>query len=156
MEKETIIEKLRTFYKICIIPAIIFFFAALLYHKKINFQKYQIPKIDIILILLSLFFALILPILYRIYNFFSVNYKGAMNERRFINFEKMLIIISQISIYVMIVGNYLTDTKIVMLILSVVAFYSLYYYYPTSKKLNLDSRIFMPKPRGKRRKNETN
>ncbi len=146
MEK-TITEKLRNFYKLCIIPAVLFFFITLIFQDKFKINTITFPKINLVFILLSLFFALVLPIIYRIINFYDVNFKGAMSEKRFIFFEKMLIIISQISIYIMIIGNYVIESKIVMIVLSVVAFYSLYYYYPTSKKINLDSRIFMPKSR---------
>ena len=151
MEK-TITEKLRNFYKLCIIPAVLFFFITLIFQDKFKINTITFPKINLVFILSSLFFALVLPIIYRIINFYDVNFKGAMSEKRFISFEKMLIIISQISIYIMIIGNYVIESKIVMIVLSVVAFYSLYYYYPTSKKINLDSRIFMPKSRKSRGK----
>ncbi len=138
-----IYEKLKRFYKISIIPAIIFFIFTQFYPLKI-LSKIKLPDyINLLFILISIAFALIFPILFRIIIFFHVNSKGAMSEGRFIIFEKVLILISQISIYIMIIAHYFLESQFVMIVLSVIAFYSLFYYYPTEKKINFDRRIFM-------------
>ena len=138
-----IYEKLKRFYKISIMPAIIFFIFTQFYPLKI-LSKIKLPNyINLLFVLISIAFALIFPILFRIINFFHVNSKGAMSEGRFIIFEKVLILISQISIYIMIIAHYFLESQFVMIVLSVIAFYSLFYYYPTEKKINFDRRIFM-------------
>ncbi len=143
--KKSIYEKLKKFYKISILPAIIFFvyvqFADLNLKNFIKDSKY----INFIFVGCSILFALVLPIIIRIANFFKVNDKGAMTEKRFVNFERILIIISQLSIYILIIGQQVLDSRIIMIILSVIAFYALFYYYPTERKINMDMRIFMLK-----------
>ena len=122
--KKEIYLNLKRFYKISIVPIVIFFILLQIFGKNID-----IPKVsNAFLILLSIGFALIFPVIYRIITFYYVKSKGALSGEKFLVFEKILILIPQISIYILIVAQVFIESQIVMLILSVVAFYSLFYY----------------------------
>ena len=101
--------------------------------------------ISITLLLFAALFSVILPLWFKL--MFVKRVKGLKNvdRRSFIKFEKVFVLISSFSIYVVVVAYIFQTPQWLMLIIALFSLYSLYFYFPSEKRIKMESKIFRVK-----------
>jgi len=136
---------LKKFYFVFVLP---FFFLMILLFiiQKLGVQIviYESSKmISFVFLILSVLFAFVVPLWYRLTFLKSWQDKEIeLNRREFLNFEKNYMILPLITPYIIIVSYVFGVSKIPMGVIAIIGIYSVYYYYPSKRRYNLEKRIF--------------
>lgn len=100
-----------------------------------------------ILMFVALLFAFVIPLWYRLtfINKWKKLSEDKKSEEKIFLFEKNFLIISLMTPYVMILSYLVGVDNIPMIIIILLSLYSVYYYYPSVRRINLEKRIFKEK-----------
>lgn len=103
---------------------------------------------SIIIFVLSAAFSIALPIFFRTNFVNKIKNLKEVPYKEFINFEKKIIIIALISPYFIPIAILFNIPSFYFTAIVLFAFYSLYYYYPSDKKIKFEKRLFRIKKEG--------
>jgi hypothetical protein len=140
-------ELKRTYFTF-LLPALIgfiFFYGAKAYNfiriGPIDYTEILAPSIFI----LSIVLAIALPMFYR--TIFAHNKRGEKNvsEADFIKFEKRLVYITMVTPYLALAAYVLELSRLYTTGAILMGLYAIYYFFPSTKRLALDRRIFRVK-----------
>ncbi|MEA2065824.1 MAG: hypothetical protein U9O65_01785 [Thermotogota bacterium] len=97
-----------------------------------------------ILMFVALLFAFVIPFWYRLT--FINKWKKLVEDKKYEEkaflFEKNFLIMPLLTPYIMILSFIVGVDRIPMIIIILLSLYSVYYYYPSVRRINLEKRIF--------------
>jgi len=138
-------QKLRKTYLILLLPAvsgIIIIFLAKTYNYlplgQLEFLGVTAPFIFI----LSVIFAVALPIFYRTLFAHRVRHLKNISENNLIKFELNLLYIALVTPYLTLIAFLLELPRFYLAGSVLMALYAVYYYYPSQKRIRFEKRIF--------------
>lgn len=139
-------KKLVNLYLKIVIPALIL--VVLLYvlsELGMNLQIIDGGRItSFVFIFIVLMFAFVIPLWYRItfINKWKELSEDKKDDRKIIKFEKKYMSISLLAPYATILSYLMGVDTIPKIIIIILSFYSVYYYYPSVRRINLEKAIF--------------
>ena len=135
---------LKKFYLTLLFAALIFYvilfatFNIILHWKPLYVSR----KMVIFILIFSTITSLVFPIWFRIIKFNRLRKNVVMNKNEFLKFEKILIVIPQISVWIYFIADIFAISKMPRLYLMILGLYSVFYYFPSEKRIKLEKRIF--------------
>ncbi len=138
-------QTLKKHYLSILLPGIIIFAISYLIYNTggILSENTSTPRIiSSIHVFLSAIFTFLAPMWLKITAVNKLNKSKKIEISEFIRFEKLFISISLISVYIFISAYLFKLSKIPMSVVIIFCLYSIYYYYPSNKRVNLEKRIF--------------
>ena len=142
------IDKLKKTYFILLIPAIVGFLCIYL-SKKFNFIHLGKPQFISILapsvFVLSVIFGIAAPIFFRSLFAHKMSNEKSTTESKLIKFEQSLIRIALVTPYLGLVAYFFEFPKFYFSATFIMALYSVYYFYPSQKRIAFEKRIFRVK-----------
>jgi hypothetical protein len=99
----------------------------------------------VFLIFLAASFSILLPLWLRIFFIRKVQGQREVSVEQFIQFEKTFILIAELSLYVVLIAYLLKVPKTQMLFIALFGFYAAYYYFPSSKRIHHEKKLFRVK-----------
>ena len=142
------VRELKKTYFTLLVPAVIGFFAIYL-ARKTNFTAFgQINFLGVIATLtfiLSVIFAIGLPIFYRSLFAHKMRDRSSVSQNEFVHFERSLIFISLITPYLTLIGFLLEFPRFFLAGTVIMALYAVYYFYPSERRIQFEKRIFRVK-----------
>lgn len=145
MDPVKISKAFKIIYFRQLIPAVIL--VGILYPLKYYFKLFQTMyvagnSISNIIIIVAVVIGLALPIFYRSYFVYKVRDQKQINTEAFIRFEKKLLILSLVTPYFLALSLALNLKETANLVITMLALYTAYYYYPSEKKMAFEMKIF--------------
>jgi hypothetical protein len=142
------IDKLRRTYLTLMVPAIVGF-AAYFMAKAYDLVDFGPTKfqgiIAPLLFVLSVVFAIGLPILFRTLFANSVRQKKSVSEADLLKFERSFLYIALVTPYIALAGYMLELSRFHLGGTVIMALYAAYYYFPSQKRIQFERRIFRVK-----------
>ena len=142
------IDKLKRTYFTLLVPAIVGF-AAYFIAKTYNLVEFGPTKFQGILapllFILSVVFAIALPIFFRTLFAHNVRKKKSVSEDDLLRFERTFLYIALVTPYIALVGYMLELPRFHLGGTVIMALYALYYYYPSQRRVQFERRIFRVK-----------
>ncbi len=140
--------KLKRIYFNLLIPAIAGFICVFFSREfnLLNLYPNDVPDIlSPALFILSVFFAVALPILYRTLFANRIRHQTSTPETDWLKFEKNLIRIALVTPYLTVFAYFLQIPKFHLSGTTLAALYAAYYFYPSKKRIAFEKRIFRVK-----------
>jgi len=142
------IDKLRRAYFTLLVPAIVGF-AAYFIGKTYDLVEFGPNKfqgmIAPLLFILSVVFAIALPIFFRTLFAHNVRQKKSVSEVDLLKFERTFLYIALVTPYIALAGYMLELPRFHLGGTVIMALYALYYYYPSKRRVQFERRIFRVK-----------
>jgi hypothetical protein len=142
------IDKLKRTYFTLLVPAIVGF-AAYFIAKTYDLVAFGPTKFQGILapllFILSVVFAIALPIFCRVLFANSVRQKKGVSEADLLKFERIFLYIALVTPYIALAGYMLELPRFHLGGTVIMALYAVYYYYPSQKRIQFERRIFRVK-----------
>ena len=142
------IDKLKRTYFSLLIPAIVGFICIYLL-KEFNFIHLGKPQFISILapsvFILSVIFAIAAPIFFRSLFAHKMSNEKSTTESKLIKFEQDLIRIALVAPYLGLVAYFFEFPKFYFSATFIMALYSVYYFYPSQKRIAFEKWIFKVK-----------
>ncbi|MBW2004600.1 MAG: hypothetical protein JRI72_08290 [Deltaproteobacteria bacterium] len=139
------VDELRRTYIVLLIPAIvgfIFLFVAKTFHLihigPFKFQEFLGP----LLFILSVIFAIALPILFRTLFAHKVQHQKSVSEPDLLRFERIFLYIALLTPYVTFIAYFFELPRFYCAGTVLMALYAVYYYYPSERRIKFEKRIF--------------
>ena len=137
----------RTYFSL-LLPAVVgFVFVFVLRHFRI--VRWDIPQfpsaIPPIIFIVSVCFAVALPIFYRTLFANKMRHQTRTSEREWLKFERNLLYIAMITPYLGLIAQILQLPRFHLAATIVMALYAVYYYYPSMRRIEFDRRVFRVK-----------
>ncbi len=145
MNAKVISKQLKKTYFIQLTPAIVLI--GLLYFLGSQF-KWQgaLPGqgnlINYILIALAAVIGIAFPVFFRSFFVYKIRDKKEISEEIFIRFEKILVTFSLITPYILALSLVYDMNNRANIIITILALYSAYYYYPSVRKMKFEMKVF--------------
>ena len=98
--------------------------------------------VTITMMIAEAFFAVVLPLWYRILFVNKMKGEEYTDEHRFMRFEKHFLTIASISAYILIAGYLLALPRIPLSVMVLFVLYALYFYFPSEKRIRIEQKIF--------------
>ena len=139
---------LKRIYFTLLLPAVAGFIAvfALQHFHLIDWNIPDIPHvISPFAFIISVCFALALPILYRTVFANKMRHHTHTAEKDWLKFERNLLYIAMTTPYVSLIAQVLKLPRFQLGGILIMALYAVYYYYPSRKRLDYERRIFRVK-----------
>jgi apolipoprotein N-acyltransferase len=142
------VEDLKRTYFILLVPAVIGFIV-LFFSLKLNWihlKLYPVPKmLALTLFILSVVFAVALPIFYRTLFANKIRHQTETSEAEWLKFEQNSIRIALVTPYLTLTAHFLDLPKFYLSGTILMALYAIYYFYPSKKRIAFERRIFRVK-----------
>jgi hypothetical protein len=141
-------EDLKRTYFILLVPAVLGFIVLFLSLKLnwIDLKLYQVPKIlALTLFVLSVVFAVALPIFYRTLFANKIRHHTEISEAEWLKFERNSIRIALVTPYLTLAAHLLELPRFHLSGTILMALYAVYYFYPSKKRIAFERRIFRVK-----------
>jgi hypothetical protein len=138
-------KKLRKTYFIILLPAVVGLIAGYLAksHGFLTVGQFQFRGIiALIVFILSVIFAVALPIFYRALFAHSVRHLKNLSEKKLIKFELNLLYFSLVTPYLALIAFLLELPRFHLAGTVLMTLYAVYYYYPSRKRIRFEKRIF--------------
>ena len=142
------VYELRRTYIVLLIPSIvgfIFLFVGKTFHLihigPFKFQEFLGP----LLFILSVIFAIALPILFRTLFAHKVQHQKSVSEPDLLKFERIFLYIALLTPYVPLIAYFFELPRFYCAGTVLMALYAVYYYYPSKKRIRFERRIFRVK-----------
>ncbi len=138
-------QKLRKTYLILLLPAvsgIIIIFLAKTYNYLALGQVEFLGVMAPLIFILSVIFAIALPIFYRTLFAHRVRHLKNLSENNLIKFELNLLYIALVTPYLTLIAFFLELPRFYLAGSVFMALYAVYYYYPSHKRIQFEKRIF--------------
>ena len=136
---------LKRTYFILLLPAVVGFVCVfVLQHFRIvswDIQQYS-SAISPIIFIISVSFAVALPILYRSVFANKMRQRTSTGEAEWLKFERNLLYIAMLTPYVGLIAQLLQLPRFHLAGTIIMALYAAYYYYPSKKRIEFDRRVF--------------
>ncbi len=147
MNKNEIKKILLNYYLAMLLPAVLLILILyLLKYLSVNFNYIYASKLTSILILtLSALFSLGLPIFYRSLFVNKVKNLKSVSSPDFIAYEKATIMIALVTPYLLVISLIFNLREIYISFITLFSLYSVYYYYPSDKKIKFETKLFRVK-----------
>ncbi len=139
---------LKRIYFILLLPAVAGFILvfALQYFHLVSFNTPQIPPvISSIIFILSVCFAVALPIFYRTVFANKRRHLTKTAEEDWLKFEHNLLYIAMVTPYIALIAQILQLSRFHLAGTIIMALYAVYYYYPSQRRIEYERRIFRVK-----------
>ncbi len=140
--------QLKQTYFYLLIPAVIGFIFVFICRRFNLLYMNALDVSDILsqaIFILSIVFAVALPILYRTLFANRIHRQTLTSERDWLKFEKNLIRIALVTPYLTVLAYFLQIPKFYLSGTTLAALYAIYYFYPTKKRIAFEKRIFRVK-----------
>jgi len=138
-------DALRRTYFVLLIPAILGFIGIsgakalnLIHIDQITFMELLAP----LLLVLSVIFALGLPVFFRAFFAHRVREQKSVSEADLLRFERTFLYIALGTPYLALIGYLLEFPRFHLAGSVLMALYAVYYYYPSERRINFEKRIF--------------
>ena len=141
-------EDLKRTYFILLVPAVIGFVVLFLGLKLnwIHLTRYPVPKnLALTLFILSVVFAVALPIFYRTLFANKIRHQTETSEAEWFKFERNSIRIALVTPYLTLAAHFLELPRFHLSGIILMALYAVYYFYPSKKRIAFERRIFRVK-----------
>jgi len=141
-------EDLKRTYFMLLVPAILGFIVLFfsLWLNWIHLKLYPVPKmLALTLFILSVVFAVALPIFYRTLFANKIRHQTETSEAEWLKFEKNSIRIALVTPYLTLTAHFLNLPKFYLSGTILMALYAIYYFYPSKKRIAFERRIFRVK-----------
>ena len=138
-------QKLRKTYLILLLPAvsgIIIIFLAKTYNYRALGQVEFLGVVAPLIFILSVIFAIALPIFYRTLFVHRVRHLKNLSKNNLIKFELNLLYIALVTPYLTLIAFLLELPRFYLAGSVLMALYAVYYYYPSHKRIQFEKRIF--------------
>jgi hypothetical protein len=138
-------QKLRKTYLILLLPAvsgIIIIFLAKTYNYLALGQVEFLGVMAPLIFILSVIFAIALPIFYRTLFAHRVRHLKNLSENNLIKFELNLLYFALVTPYLTLIAFLLELPRFYLAGSVLMALYAVYYYYPSHKRIQFEKRIF--------------
>jgi hypothetical protein len=139
-------ELLKHYLKVNLPPGIVF---AVIYilgkHNSNIYFSADHNWIPVVLLMAAVFFAIVLPLWYRILFVRKKQGQKATEKNEFLRFEKKFLTFASVSIYILIAGYMTGLSKIPVSVMLLLVLYALYYYFPSEKRIEREKAIFKVK-----------
>ncbi len=139
------IDELRRTYFTVLIPVIVSF-AAYFLGKTYDLFDFGPTKFQGILapllFILSVIFAIALPIFFRTLFAHSVRHQKNVSEADLLKFERTFLYIALVTPYITLAGYMLELPRFYLGGTVIMALYAVYYYFPSQKRIQFERRIF--------------
>jgi MFS family permease len=142
------IHDLKRFYLILLIPAVAGFIAVFItqHFHLVNWNFLKVPRaLHLIVFIVSICFAAAFPILYRTIFAHKRRHDIHTEQEDWLKFERNLLCIAMTTPYVSLIAQILQLPRFHLAGTLIMAFYAVYYYYPSRRRLEFDRRIFRVK-----------
>ncbi|MBW2603153.1 MAG: hypothetical protein JRE28_02400 [Deltaproteobacteria bacterium] len=140
--------QLKRTYFYLLIPSISVFIAVF-FSRRFNLMDpyvHEVPDIlPPILFILSVVFAVALPILYRALFANRMRHRNSTPETDWLKFEHNLIRIALVTPYLTVFAHFLQIPKFHLSGTTLATLYAIYYFYPSQKRIAFEKRIFRVK-----------
>lgn len=139
------VQKLKKTYFILLLPAvsgIVIIFLTKAYNILALGQVEFLGVIAPLIFILSVIFAIALPIFYRTLFAHRVRHLKNLAEDNLIKFERNLLYLALVTPYIALIAFLLEIPRFHLAGTVLMAFYSVYYYYPSQKRIRFEKRIF--------------
>lgn len=140
--------QLKRTYFYLLIPAIIGFIFVFICRRfnLLYLNTHDVPDIlSPAIFILSIVFAVALPILYRTLFANRIRHRSSTPETDWLKFEKNLIRIALVTPYLTIFAYFLQIPKFHLSGTTLAALYAIYYFYPSKNRIVFEKRIFRVK-----------
>jgi len=137
----------RTYFTL-LLPAVLGFILIFVirHFHPLTFNIPQIPSvIPPIIFIVSVCFAVALPIFYRTLFANKMRHQTRTSEREWLKFERNLLYIAMITPYLALIAQILQLPRFHLAGSIVMALYAVYYYYPSKRRIEFDRRVFRVK-----------
>ena len=137
----------RTYFTL-LLPAVLGFILIFVirHFNPLTFNIPQIPSvIPPIIFIVSVCFAVALPIFYRTLFANKMRHQTRTSEREWLKFERNLLYIAMITPYLALIAQILQLPRFHLAGSIVMALYAVYYYYPSKRRIEFDRRVFRVK-----------
>lgn len=137
----------RTYFTL-LLPAVLGFILifAIRHFHLLSFNIPQFPSaIPPFIFIVSVCFAVALPIFYRTLFANKMRHQTRTSEREWLKFESNLLYIAMITPYVGLIAQILQLPRFHLAGTIVMALYAVYYYYPSKRRIEFDRRVFRVK-----------
>lgn len=108
----------------------------------------QIPTKTVSLVVISLagIFGIALPVFYRSYFVYKIRNQKQIDPDAFIRFERILLTTALLTPYFLVVSLLINMAESANILIAIFSLYAAYYYYPSTKKVRFEMKIFRIKP----------
>ena len=137
----------RTYFTL-LLPAVLGFILIFVirHFYPVKFNIPQIPSaIPPIIFIVSVCFAVALPIFYRTLFANKMRHQTRTSEGDWLKFERNLLYIAMITPYAGLIAQFLQLPRFHLAGTMVMTLYAVYYYYPSMKRIEFDRRVFRVK-----------
>lgn len=139
------IDKLRRAYFTVLVPAIVGFVIYFI-AKRCNLVEFGPTKfrgfLAPLLFILSVVFAIALPIFFRTLFANNVRQKKSVSEADLLRFERIFLYIALVTPYIALAGYILELPRFHLGGIVIMALYAVYYYFPSQKRVQFEKRMF--------------
>lgn len=149
MNAKEISKNLKRLYFIQLIPAIILIGILYFFKDHLKWQgAMPVPgnTINDIMIAVAVAIGIAFPMFYRSYFVFKVRDKMEISTDIFIRFEKILMTFSLITPYFLILSVAINLKSMANVVITLLALYAAYYYFPSERKMQFEMKIFRIQP----------
>jgi hypothetical protein len=137
-------QEIRAYYFKLILPAVVCCFLLFIL-ERLNISVFlgEVSKAGtVLLIVLSAFFSIVLPLWFRIFFIRRVRGQQEVSVEQFIKFEKTFLLIAELSLYIVLIAYVFKVPRAQMLFIALFGFYAAYYYFPSAKRLDHEKKLF--------------
>lgn len=123
------------------VAAFIILYILVKFHVNIFFPVQQ-KWVQVVMMIASALFAVVLPLWYRILFVNRMKGKEHTDEHRFMRFEKDFLTLASLSAYILVAGFLMAIPKIPLSVMVLFVIYALYFYFPSEKRIRTEKKIF--------------
>ena len=137
-------KKLLRHYLIINLPGIaafIILYILVKFHVNIFFPVQQ-GWVQVIMMIASGLFAVVLPLWYRILFVNRMKGKANTGKPRFMQFERDFLALASVSVYILVAGFILALPRIPLSVMVLFVIYALYFYFPSEKRIRSEKKMF--------------
>ena len=149
MDSFDISRTLKRIYFLELLPSVLLIgmIYLLKYHFKLLTTIY-IPGyfVSALVLFLTIVIGIALPIFYRSYFVYKIRNQKQISTETFIRFEKVLLIAALVTPYFLFISLLINMKETANLVITMLALYAVYYYFPSEKKVRFEMKIFRIKP----------
>jgi hypothetical protein len=106
------------------------------------FLPVQKGWVQVVMMIASGLFAVVLPLWYRILFVNRMKGKANTDKHRFIQFERDFLTLASVSVYILVAGFILAMPRIPLAVMVLFVIYALYFYFPSEKRIRSEKKIF--------------
>jgi len=142
-------EQLRKLYVTLVAPAAVLFVVLFIVQRLRPTDTHGIvalyPAVGLVLFLLAIVLGVVSPLLLRTWFVYTNREAKSISETELLIFERWTLYVSLVTPYLAVVAAFLELPTLFFTGTVLAAFYALYYFYPSEKRIRFEKRIFRVK-----------